>query len=207
MSHTGKISGEPVGRSGFTCSVEGAAGEYSICMSPKAAPAPTPKAAPRNPSFLRKHSLSLGALAVVVTLIVAYLRSDPGTHLGSFFGNAIADWTGVLLTVIMTKHMYEKGSAESKQPRGKLRSPVLEFLREHSLTVFLVATWLIWVAVFRRMETNSRWGQVVGNIVSEWTQILGLVWMTKILMEVGSKESGAVKTGPAQHPPSPPKPS
>jgi hypothetical protein len=48
------------------------------------------------------------------------------------------------------------------------------------------------------MDTNSRWGQVVGNIVSEWTQILGLVWMTKILMEVGSKESGAVKAGRAE---------
>jgi hypothetical protein len=124
----------------------------------------------------------------VVTLIVAYVRSDPDTHLGSFFGNAIADWTGVLVTVIMTKHLYEKGSAESNQPRGKLPSPVLEFLREHSLTVFLVITWLGWVWLFRRMDTNSRWGQVVGNLVSEWTQILGLVWMTKILMEVGSKE-------------------
>jgi hypothetical protein len=29
----------------------------------------------------------------------------------------------------------------------------------------------------------------VGNIVSEWTQILGLVLMTKRLLEVGSKES------------------
>jgi hypothetical protein len=150
----------------------------------------------RSPGpFLVKHSLSLGALAVVVTLIILYSRSNPETHLGSFFGNAIADWTGVLVTVIMTKHLYEKGSAESKQPRGKLRWPVLEFLREHSLTVFLVATWFVWVAIFRRMDTNSRWGQVVGNIVSEWTQILGLVWMTKILMEVGSKEAGAVKDG------------
>ena len=34
---------------------------------------------------------------------------------------------------------------------------------------------------------NSKWGQVVGNLVSEWTQILGLVLMTKRLMEVGSK--------------------
>jgi len=163
-------------------------------MSPNPTPDPSTKAKPVPKSFLRKHSLSLGALAIVVALIVSYILSDPSTHLGSFFGNAIADWTGVLVTVIMTKHLYEKGSAESKQPRGKLKSPVLEFLREHSLTVFLVLTWFIWIAVFRRMDTNSRWGQVVGNIVSEWTQILGLVWMTKILMEVGSKESGAVKT-------------
>jgi hypothetical protein len=124
----------------------------------------------------------------VVTLIVADMRADPDTHLGSFFGNAIADWTAVLVTVIMTKHLYEKGSAESKQPRGKLPSPVLEFLRELSLTVFLVIIWLGWVSLFRRMDMNSRWGQVVGNLVSEWTQILALVWMSKILMEVGSKE-------------------
>jgi hypothetical protein len=39
------------------------------------------------------------------------------------------------------------------------------------------------------MRPSSRWGQVVGNIVSEWTQILGLVLMTKRLLEVGSKES------------------
>ena len=147
-----------------------------------------PKSKPAQKSFVRRHSLGLGALGVVVALIVAYTRSDPATHLGSFFGNAIADWTGVLVTVIMTKHLYEKGSAESKQPKGKLRSPALELLREHSLTVFLVITWFGWVCIFRRMDTGSRWGQVVGNMVSEWTQILGLVWMTKILMETGSKE-------------------
>ena len=146
-------------------------------------PNPTPK------SFLRKHSLGLVALGVVVTLIAAYTRADPASHLGSFFGNAIADWTGVLVTVLMTKHLYEKGSAESKDPRGRWKSPTLEFLREHSLTVFLVITGAAWAYGFSRMDANSRWGQVVGNLVSEWTQILGLVWMTKILMEVGSRES------------------
>jgi len=40
---------------------------------------------------------------------------------------------------------------------------------------------------FRAMNPSGRWGQVVGNIVSEWTQILGLVLMTKSLIEVGSK--------------------
>jgi len=61
--------------------------------------------------FLRKHSLGLAALGVVVLLIVLYSRSNPSTHWGSFFGNAIADWSGVLVTVVMTKHLYEKGSA------------------------------------------------------------------------------------------------
>ena len=139
--------------------------------------------------FLHKHSLSLAALGIVVMLIGLYFRSNPSTHLGSFFGNAIADWSGVLVTVVMTKHLYEKGSAESKNPKGKVPSPVMEFLREHSLTIFLLVTGLGWVLAFRAMDPNSKWGQVVGNIVSEWTQILGLVLMTKRLMEVGSKES------------------
>src|ERR1700736_3861083 len=137
--------------------------------------------------ILHRHSLSLAALGVVVLLIVLFL-SDPATHLGSFFGNAIADWTGVLVTVVMTKHLYEKGSAESKQPKGEVPSAVAEFLHEHSLTLFLVATGVVWVFVFRAMNPESRWGQVVGNIVSEWTQVLGLVLLTKRLIEVGSKE-------------------
>jgi hypothetical protein len=138
--------------------------------------------------FLHEHSLSLSAAGVVALLIALYRRSDPSTHLGSFFGNAIADWTGVVVTVVMTKYLYERGSAESKQPKGKAQSAAIEFLREHSLTVFLLITGAAWVVAFRAMDPNSRWGQVVGNIVSEWTQILGLVWMTKRLIEVGSKE-------------------
>jgi hypothetical protein len=131
--------------------------------------------------------LSLAALGVVITLIVLYCRSNPSTHWGSFFGNAIADWTGVVVTVVMTKHLYEKGSAESRKVKGKVPSPVMEFLREHSLTIFLLVTGIGWVTAFKVMDPNSKWGQVVGNIVSEWTQILGLVLMTKRLIEVGSK--------------------
>ncbi len=143
----------------------------------------------RTPNqFLRKHSLSLTALGVVVLLIALYCRSNPSTHLGSFFGNAIADWTGVFVTILMTKHLYEKGSSESKQPKGKLSSAAMEFLREHSLALFLLITGIAWVVAFRAMNPGSKWGQVVGNIVSEWTQILGLVLMTKRLIEVGSKE-------------------
>jgi hypothetical protein len=138
--------------------------------------------------FLRKHSLSLAALGVVLLLIALYSWSNPSTHIGSFFGNAIADWTGVFVTVVMTKFLYEKGSAESKQPKGLLPSKVMEVLREHSLTIFLVITGIGWFLAFRAMDSESKWGQVVGNIVSEWTQILGLVLMTKRLMEVGSKE-------------------
>src|SRR4051794_1355928 len=139
-------------------------------------------------NFLRKHSLSLAALAIVILWILLYSRSDQNTHIGSFFGNAIADWTGVFVTIVLTKFLYEKGSAESRQPKGILASPIMEFMREHSLTIFLVFTGIAWVIIFRDMDANSKWGQVVGNIVSEWTQILGLVLLTKKLIEVGSKE-------------------
>ena len=128
------------------------------------------------------------ALAIVILWILLYRHSNPSSHIGSFFGNAIADWTGVFVTVVMTKFLYEKGSAESKQPKGVLPSAVLEFLREHSLTIFLVITGIAWIVLFAGMDPDSKWGQVVGNIVSEWTQILGLVLMTKKLIEVGSKE-------------------
>jgi hypothetical protein len=121
-------------------------------------------------------------------MIALYCRSNPSTHLGSFFGNAIADWTGVFVTILMTKHLYEKGSSESKQPKGKLPSAAMEFLREHSLTVFLLITGIAWVVAYRAVDPESKWGQVVGNMVSQWTQILGLVLMTKRLIEVGSKE-------------------
>jgi hypothetical protein len=68
-----------------------------------------------------------------------------------------------------------------------LPDKLLELLREHSLTIFLVITGIGWVVAFGAMDPQSKWGQVVGNIVSEWTQILGLVLMTKKLIEVGTK--------------------
>jgi hypothetical protein len=39
-----------------------------------------------------------------------------------------------------------------------------------------------------KVDSETKWGQVVGNIVSEWTQILALVLMTKRLIEQKSKE-------------------
>jgi hypothetical protein len=38
------------------------------------------------------------------------------------------------------------------------------------------------------LDPEGKAGQVVGNIASEWTQLLGLVIMTKYLSEIGSKE-------------------
>ena len=148
-----------------------------------------PAANRQKQSFLRRHSLSLMTTAILLLWTVLYIYSDPSTHFGSFFGNAIADWSGVVVTVLATKHMYEKGSAESRKPPKEPVNRVLCFLDDHSLTIFLAATGIAWIFLFKSMDANSKWGQVVGNIVSEWTQIIGLVLLTKRLLEAGSKES------------------
>jgi hypothetical protein len=67
--------------------------------------------------------------------------------------------------------------------------PTLEFLRDHSLTIFLLITGIGWVILYIMMDSNGKWGQVVGNIVSEWTQIFGLVLLTKRMIERHSRES------------------
>ena len=139
--------------------------------------------------FIRQHSLSIASVAVVVLWIILYTLSDPSTHLGAFFGNAIADWMGVVVTVLATKYFYEKGSAESRRPPGQLLDPLRARLRDHSLSIFLLLSGVGWIVAFAIMKPESRWGQVVGNIVSEWTQLFGLVLLTKHLVERHSKES------------------
>jgi len=140
-------------------------------------------------SFLREHSLSLVSAAILGAWIVLYQISDPRTHLGSFFGNAVADWTGLLVTVLATKGLFEIGSAESKLPRRHYLTPLREFLEEHSLSIFLGITGIVWLTLFLRLDSQAKWGQVIGNIVSEWTQLFGMVMLTKKLFERGSKES------------------
>ncbi len=140
-------------------------------------------------SFLRRHSLSIVAAAVLTLWVILYCVSNPETHIGSFFGNAIADWFGLLVMVLATKYMYEVGSAESRKPPRHWLYRGLARLQEHSLTVFLIATGIGWAILFASMKADSKWGQVVGNIVSEWTQVLGLVLLTKGLTEIHSKES------------------
>lgn len=118
-----------------------------------------------------------------------YSVSDEKRHVGSFFGNAIADWTGLVVMVLATKFFYERGSQESKRPPRKWHHRQLKKLREHSLSIFLLITGAGWVLLFAHSDSESKWGQVVGNIVSEWTQIIGTVLLTKRLIEIGSKES------------------
>jgi hypothetical protein len=141
-------------------------------------------------NFFQRHSLSIVSIALLVIWIVAYCRSDEHTRLGAFFGNAIADWSGSVVIILGTKFLLEKGSAESHKIRRPLKNPVLDFFYEHSLLLFLFLTGIFWTVLYFKMNPDSKWGQVVGNIVSEWLQMAGLVFLTKRLVERGSKESG-----------------
>jgi hypothetical protein len=139
--------------------------------------------------FFKRHSLGVAAVGILLLWILLYLRADPSTHWGSFFGNAIADWSGVVMTVLGTKWLFEQGSAESRQDPAPPLNRARRFAKDHSLTIFLLITGGAFAVAFRTMDANAKWGQVVGNIVSEWTQQLGMVLLTKKLMEVGSKEN------------------
>jgi cobalamin synthase len=147
----------------------------------------------RNRTFFERHGLTIVTSCILLAWIVLYSVSDEKKHIGSFFGNAIADWSGVVVMILATKHLYERGSSESREPKTKLADRFLETLREHSLTVFLLVTGIGWALLYAHSDSESKWGQVVGNIVSEWTQILGLVLLTKKLIEAGSKESNDSK--------------
>jgi hypothetical protein len=143
----------------------------------------------KRESFLRRHSLSLVSGSILLCWIILYTRSSPESHIGSFFGNAIADWTGLVFMVLATKFMYERGSTESREPPPRWYHSVWQKVEDHSLTIFLLITGAGWVAAFVHSDATSKWGQVIGNIVSEWTQILGIVILTKGLLETHSKES------------------
>jgi hypothetical protein len=139
--------------------------------------------------FVHEHSLSLTAAGVLLIWIALYCGADPATHLGSFYGNAIADWSGSVVIILGTKFLIEVGSAESKVYHGHFKNPVARFVMRHSLLLFLIVTGIGWAILYFKMDCNSKWGQVVGNIVSEWIQMGGLVFLTKRLIERGSKES------------------
>jgi hypothetical protein len=139
-------------------------------------------------SWLARHSLTIVAAVLLLIWIAGYVSLDPKSHLAAFCGNAIADWSGSLVIILGTKFFYEINSAESRKVRGRLDNPLLEFVREHSLLLFIIVTGIGWAVLFFKMSPESKWGQVVGNIVSEWVQMAGLVFLTKRLVEIGSKE-------------------
>jgi len=133
--------------------------------------------------------LSIASVLLLAVWIIAYRFSDPETHLGAFFGNAIADWSGSVVIIVGTKFLYEQGSAESRAVAKRKGNSFWELLRCHSLLIFLAVTGSGWLLLYLRLNPGDKWGQVVGNIVSEWLQMAGLVYLTKSLIERGSKES------------------
>ena len=141
---------------------------------------------PKRPWFVR-HSLSIVAITLLALWIVGYVWLDPKSRLSAFCGNAIADWSGSVVLILGTKFFYEIGSSESKPMRGHSASLALEFLREHSLLIFIGLTGIVWTVAFLKMNPDDHWGQVVGNLLSEWVQMAGLVFLTKRLVEVGAK--------------------
>ena len=142
-----------------------------------------------KPGFFRQHSLSLIVAAVLAFLFLMYQRSDASTHLGTFYGNAVADWLGMLVFIIATKYFFEIGSRESRRPHPKFHMRLARFVVQHSLTIVLALTGAAWVAGYARSDVKSKSGEVLGNIVSEWTQVLGLVLITKFARETKSKEA------------------
>jgi|SRR5271165_2266311 len=134
-------------------------------------------------NFIQRHTLTLVACVILLSWILFYLPSDPDTHWGSFFGNAIADWSGVVASIICTRILYERGAPGCRHRKAKDPNPVIRWIKNHTLTVFFGVTWIGWIILFDKMNPNSKWGQVVGNVVSEWTQILGMIWLTKLFYE------------------------
>ena len=124
-----------------------------------------------RPSELRRHSLSLSVAGILIMWFTLYIRGDPSTHMGAFYGNALADWLGTFVLVIATKYFYEIGSPESRRPHPAGRAPLVRFLIDHSLTIILAITGVAWAVAYGRMDASGKAGQVVGNIVSEWTQL------------------------------------
>jgi hypothetical protein len=148
----------------------------------------THSAKPHRAGRRQSHSLSVSITAVVAVLLFLYSRADPHTHTGAFLGNAIADWLGVLVFVVATKYFFEIGSGESRTPPQHLHTRIGRFLVDHSLTIVLALTGVVWAIVYARMQVDSKAGEVIGNVVSDWTQVLGLVLLTKYARESDSKE-------------------
>jgi hypothetical protein len=113
----------------------------------------------RQRSFLCRHSLSLVAIGLLIVWILGYRLFDPKTHLGAFFGNAIADWSGSVVIILGTKFLYEVGSAESRPVKRKEHPAWLNTLHRHSLLIFIIVTGIGWAILFLRMNVDSKWAR------------------------------------------------
>ena len=114
--------------------------------------------------------------------------SDPHSHAGSFFGNAIA--TGPASS---SRSWQQSGS--SKRARRKAVSLAGCTATEPSSSFTSTPSHSFWSPDSAGSICSpgsirkAKWGTVVSNIVSEWSQQIGLVLLTKKLIEPGSKES------------------
>ena len=140
--------------------------------------------------WFREHSLSITLGLTVGVLLLLYPHVSPDHHVGAFVGNAIGDWLGVFVFVLATKYFFESGSAESRRPGPRFHQRIGRFLLRHSLTIVLAVTAAGWVGLYARSDPTGKSGQVIGNIVSDWTEVLGMVLITKYARERGSKEDG-----------------
>jgi hypothetical protein len=136
-----------------------------------------------HPTFLHRHSLSIASAGILSFSLLLYAVSNPDSYAGAFFGNAVSDWVGVLVTVLATKHLSERKDRKKPAAGRPPGERVAHFAHNHSLTVFLALTWMLWVAVYLDLPVVSKWGQVAGSLVSEWTQTLAMLWMSKRLIE------------------------
>ncbi|HKW76928.1 MAG TPA: hypothetical protein VJN64_15460 [Terriglobales bacterium] len=73
--------------------------------------------------FSKRHGLSLVAAAVLLLWVGLYSVSNEQKHWGSFFGNAIADWSGVLVTVLATKPLRARIAREQAGARTSGTQP------------------------------------------------------------------------------------
>lgn len=138
--------------------------------------------------FLKRHSLSVACAALLALWLSLYSQANPATHWGSFFGNASADWTGVVLTLLATKYLYERAPRKKPAPSANTSEHIQHFIADHKLTLFLLLTGVAWITLYASLDSESKYGQLVGNIVSEWTQILGFVLLTKRFMERSARK-------------------
>jgi hypothetical protein len=143
----------------------------------------------QSKTWLREHSLSLVSIGLLLLWLFGYWRLNSHTHLGAFCGNAIADWSGSVVIILGTKYFVEAGSAESHPIARRRSNPLVDLLWRHSLLILIGLTGIGWLLLFLKMDPDAKWGQVVGNLVSEWVQMGGLVFLTKRLIERGSEES------------------
>src|SRR5213596_3578611 len=118
-------------------------------------------------SFLYRHSLSMVAVALLIVWIVGYRMLDPKTHLGAFFGNAVADWSGSVVIILGTTFLYEVGSPESRPVKGKERSAWRDVVHRQSLLISIVIRRGGWRFLSVSMNAERKCAQVVGRVVSE----------------------------------------